>query len=168
MPRESRIYWFALAVTLLLAAFYLIDAGDSTLPSSSVTVRMGSAPPPFPREEVASSRNSHSEIRQMINSGQFAPPPGNPDKMYSIASPFAAAPAAAASGNSPGNTGASQSPAGIRPGVAMLGADPAGSTPTQVVKQSAPVATSPARLQAPGQPVEFETPPGIGSAKGSQ
>lgn len=166
MPRESRIYWFAIAATLLLAAFYLFDAGDSTLPSSGVTVRMSSAPPPFPREEIASSRNSHSEVQQMINSGQFAPPPGNPDKMYSIASPFAAA--APASGSPSGNTGTSQSPANVQPGVAMLGANPAGSTSTQLAQRNAPAAASPAQRQTPGQPIEFETPPGIGSAKGNQ
>ena len=168
MLRESRIYWFAIAATLLLAALYLLDAGDSTLPPSSVTVRKVSTLSTSPTEEIASSSNSRSEVQQMINSGQFAPPPGNPDKMYSIASPFAAAAPAAANGSSPGNTGTSQSAAGVQPGVAMLGANPGGSTPTQVTKRNDQTAAGPTRLQAPGQPVEFETPPGIGSAKGSQ
>ena len=168
MPRESRIYWFAIAATLLLAAFYLFEPGDSTLPTSSVMVRKVPTLSTSPREEIASSSNSRSEVQQMINSGQFAPPPGNPDKMYSIASPFTAAAPAAASGSSPGNAGISQSPAGVQPGIAMLGANPGGGTPTQLVKRNAPPAASPAQLQAHGQPIEFETPPGIGSAKGSQ
>lgn len=170
MPRDSRIYWFAFAIaaTLLLAAFYLFEPGDSTPPTSSVTVRKVPTLSTSPREEIASSSNSRSEVQQMINSGQFAPPPGNPDKMYSIASPFAAAAPAAASGSSPGSAGISQSPAGDQSGIAMLGANPGGSTPTQAIHRNSPAATSPAQLQAPSQPVEFETPPGIGSAKGSQ
>ncbi|MCX7169222.1 MAG: hypothetical protein NTY41_02740 [Proteobacteria bacterium] len=169
MPRDSRIYWSGIAAALLLlAAFFLFDAGDSTLPSSGVTLRMGSAPLAPPREDAAAPNSGRAEVQQMINSGQFAPPPGNPDKMYSIASPFAAAAPAVTSGSSAGNAGTSQSPAGVQPGIAMLGANPGGSAPAQLVKRNAPPATSPAQLQAPGQPVEFETPPGIGSAKGSQ
>lgn len=169
MPRDSRIYWSGIAAALLLlAAFFLFDSGDSTLPSSGVTLRMGSTPSAIPREETAAANSDRADVQQMINSGQFAPPPGNLDKMYSIASPFAAATPAAASESSPGNSGISQSPAGVQPGIAMLGANPGGGTPTQVVKRNAPPATSPAQLQAPGQPIEFETPPGIGSAKGSQ
>jgi len=160
---RSRIYWFAGAAALLfLAVFYLFDGGDPTIPASGVTLRMGATPAALPGQETAAPS---SEVQHLINSGQFAAPPGNPDKMYSIASPFAAATPAAAAAIAAGNPG---SPASIQPGLTMLGASSGSAATTQVATKNSPAAAVPAPPQPHSQPIEFETPPGIGSAKGGQ
>lgn len=153
----TRAHWFTIAAGLsLLTAFFLFDTEE---PKSGVTVRMGSTPPALAAEKTVAAISDRGKFQQPISSGQFGTPPGNPDKMFSIASPFAAAAPAPISAHLPDN-----------PGMTMLGANAGGSSPVQVAKENSPAVNGPTRYpgQAPSPPNEFETPPGVGSAKGGQ
>ncbi|MFA7282453.1 MAG: hypothetical protein WC100_20390 [Sterolibacterium sp.] len=166
MIRESRNFWLIIAAALLLCLGVLFFAmGESTTQSGRVILRPGSTLPASPRQESAAPVSSSTEVQRMINSGQFAPPPGNPDKMYSIASPFSASTSAAS-----GAPDKSQGHSGAQSGIAMLGANTWSNPPAQDVRKnpSAIAEVKPHTAQAQTQSIEFETPPGIGSSKGGQ
>ncbi|MFA7282457.1 MAG: hypothetical protein WC100_20410 [Sterolibacterium sp.] len=171
MPRESRNFWVVIASVLLLgAAVLFFIASETATQSGAVILRTGSALTALPQQDSAAPVSSSTDVQRMIDSGQFAPPPGNPDKMYSIASPFSqSAPAAPVT---PGAPGKSQGNSGVQPGIAMLGANTWSNAPAQDARKSSSVTaeikshTAPAQVQS--QSIEFETPPGIGSSKGGQ
>lgn len=171
MPRESRNFWIVISSALLLvvAVLFFITTETSTQ-SGGVILRTGSALTVSPRQETAVPLSSSTEVQRMINNGQFAPPPGNPDKMYSIASPFSqSAPAAPAASGAPGKN---QGNPGVQAGIAMLGANTWNNPPAQDVRKNLPgvaeIKPNTVPDQAQSQSIEFETPPGIGSVKGGQ
>jgi hypothetical protein len=174
MPGESRNFWIVITSALLLgvAVLFFITSETSTQ-SAGVVLRAGSALTSSSRQESAAPVSSSTEVQRMINSGQFAPPPGNPDKMYSIASPFSQSlPDAPAAPVTPGAPGKSQGNSGVQPGIAMLGGNAWNNSPAQDVRKNSSTTaeikpqTTPAQVQS--QSIEFETPPGIGSSKGGQ
>lgn len=156
----SKAIWLtALVAVLVIGSFFLASHDSSVKPESPGTVASpaGSAPV-TPTDD---SGGATAKVQQMIDSGQFAPPPGNPAKMYSIASPFSntATPEPSTSAEAQGSNHRQQglvsswTAPGPRPAEAVL-----------VTRSDAAVVSKPVPGQAPEG--EFETPPGIGSAKG--
>ena len=108
----------------------------------------------------------NATVQQLIDSGQLDPPPGNTHKMYSIASPFNHALPETTPGSLPGDERGQQYQRQIQAGGAMVSfnqSDPTGTTSASRVIQSANSQT-----QASTQPIEFDTPPGVGSSTGGR
>jgi len=167
---QSRNSWAALviALTLCLGILYFV-ASEPSPQSGGIVLRSDTTLPTLPGPESAVPTGS-SEVQRMINSGQFDPPPGNPEKMYSIAPPFSNTASAA---SSPAGNG--QGKAVVQAGLAVLGASTWSTPPTQEGSKSpsttievGPHTIQTQTQQTQTQSIEFETPPGIGSSKGGQ
>lgn len=107
-----------------------------------------------------------ARVRQLIDSGQLDPPPGNTHKMYSIASPFNHSLQATTPGSLPGDEGGQRIQSPTQAGGSMISfnrTDAIGTSGTTQVTQSANSQT-----QASSQLTEFDTPPGVGSSTGGR
>ena len=163
----TRAFWLSAAIALLaLLAAVLIFADDPTQPRQKPMAPGISPAAPTTETPRQYDDRATAKVQQMLDHGQFAPPPGDPAKMYSIASPFsnAAAPAT--------TVPAQEAQAGVQPPQGLLSSwtVPNGKTKDKtaapVIQADTPPAHPPAQPQL--QTGEFETPPGIGSAKGGQ
>ena len=79
---RSKWFWFRVPVALaLLASIALLANGYLSFPASLLTTGTTGT-----REGAAtqSGVKDSAKVQEMIDSGQFAPPPGNPEKIRSM------------------------------------------------------------------------------------
>jgi len=167
---RSRNFEIVLVAALVLCLGVLYFVASEPPPQSGRIVLRAGAALPTPAGSESAAPASSSELQRMINGGQFDPPPGNPEKMYSIAPPFSNTASAA---SSPAGNG--QGKAVVQAGLAVLGASTWSTPPTQEGSKSpsttievGPHTIQTQTQQTQTQSIEFETPPGIGSSKGGQ
>lgn len=163
----TRAYWLLAAVVFLaLLAAVLIFADDPTKLRQRPLAPEISPPASTTETPRQDDDSATAKVQRMLDSGQFAPPPGDPAKMYSIASPFSSAAAP------PTTAPAQEAQAGVQPPQGLLSSwtAPNGRIKDKTAAPAVKTETPPARPPAQPQPQagEFETPPGIGSAKGGQ
>ena len=175
MNSKNRYFLFGIAVIALtfgIAAYFSWDNGlktSSSQPNASnqMTVKI---------ERVSSQPqvSRSATVQQMIDSGQFAPPPGNTETMSSSVSPFSSGTRTASSGMSQNVKGNGQEQTWLQQAAAVMFSSRSDKIAAAVVRQDSPSvsATAQAQSAAPAQLQsglpQFETPPGIGSAKGGQ
>lgn len=140
------------------SGFGLSTGGTPTLQIEAIRADAGTGP--------------GSPLQQLIASGRLEPPPGNTDKMYSIAVPFAAG-APAVSSKLPRQASPPGSNAQARDLLiaSQPNADLAGAAISQRSMSSTPAETTHGTTAQQALPVQlasdsFDTPPGIGSAVG--
>lgn len=127
------------------------------------------------RQSMQPQISQRPSLQQMINSGQFNPPPGNTDKMYSIAVPFANSTQTASAPIAQEIDVNGQGSPKPHQGGTLISAwqsnKVAVATPSQGSLSVGNQAQAPPALiqaQAPNQSIIFESPPGVGSTKGGQ
>jgi len=126
------------------------------------------------RASLQPQASRSASVQQMIDSGQFAPPPGNTERVASSVSPFTSGTRTASSGMSQSGKGNGQEQAGVPQAAAVMFSYRGDKIAAAVVRQdsqsvsNATLTTAAASPQTPSQPTEFESPPGVGSAKGGQ
>lgn len=193
MIAAGRLFWLGAALLLLVLAAWFWPEGAAPVPGvvglpgrdSAATLEVAAQP------ATAATASEATKVQEMIASGKFSPPPGDTQAMYSIASPFSSSGRSPEAGSAPAERSAALAPAGSQPqfgpqGAALVGAPREAHVAAPALKAlgQAVVANQPAdqptnlstNLQASGLPtpsastqrLEFETPPGVGSAKGGQ
>ena len=163
----------AIALVLCVAAYL---SWDSDLGSSSQPGERSRMTPTTGEGSLPSQAIRKQSIQQMIDSGQFDPPPGSAVKLHSAVSPFSRPAQAEAQRPSPTVDSSTQGQPGqlwVAGAMPASGSDNNASAGARQEKQPASnQALSPTLIQAPAQtpdqsqPVEFESPPGVGSPKG--
>jgi len=174
MNSKNRYFLFGIAVIALVfgvTAYFSWDNGlktSSSQPNASDQMAVKS-------ERVASQPqvSRSASVQQMIDSGQFAPPPGNTERVASSVSPFTSGTRTASSSMSQSVKGNGQEQAGVQQAAAVMFSSRSDKIAAAVVRQDSPSVSATAQAQSaappsPSQPAEFESPPGVGSAKGGQ
>jgi hypothetical protein len=120
------------------------------------------------RIAVLPQTRENASVQRLINSGQFDPPPGNTERLNSAVSPFSRFAQAVAhefSGKTDTNRQNQPTQASVREVVSAHGSN---GTISAIVGQDNQSSNNQALAQLQNQSSEFESPPGIGSAKGGQ
>ena len=172
---KSRVLPFGIAAIALVLCVAAYLSWDSDLGSSSQPGERNRMTPTTGEDSSQSQAIRKQSIQQMIDSGQFDPPPGNTERLNSAVSPFTRTAPAESQRTSPRADSLRQDQQGQ---VWIGGTIPAGGASDKIAaavsRQDSPSvsATAQAQSAAPPQPQtqsgvpHFETPPGIGSPTG--
>jgi len=169
--------WLLLGITVvalgMLAAVYFLRSSDIEV--TSIHPAQGNRfTVPEEKRSMQVQTPERALVLHLINTGQFNPPPGNTETMSSSVSPFSSGTRAASSGMSQSATGNGQEKTWLQQAATVMFPSRSDKIAAAVVRQDSPSvsATAQAQSAAPPQPQsglpQFETPPGIGSAKGGQ
>ena len=175
MNSKNRYFLFGIAVIALIFGITAYFSWNNYLKTSSGQPNANDQMA-VKNERVSSQPQASrsASVQQMIDSGQFAPPPGNTERVVSSVSPFASGTRTASAGMSQSVKGNGQELTGVQQAAAVMFSSRGDKIAAAVVRQDSPSAsnatltTAAASPQTPSQPVEFESPPGVGSPKGAK
>lgn len=155
---------------MAIANLFLADINQTR--SSGSLLISGSRSTEKAHEISLQPQNGNNAMeQQLINSGQLNPPPGNPDKMYSIAVPFSNTMQVSSTGMTQASYEIRQVQLGWSQRDILISAKQSNTAAVASSSQNGQSAvdhgqTAPTQTQA--LPNVFDTPPGIGSSLGGR
>jgi len=168
MNLRNRSFLLGLAIAVAVALYILISSNPNASESlPEFAIRSSTSMATLSPEEQSKQREL---VQKMIQNDEFRPPPGNVGTTPSAVSPFSQVRRASGSEASRNISGNSAPQPGVPQIVPMNIGTQSKQNPVAVATRNNFSVPLPAQANTgtPSTLIEFESPPGIGSAKGGQ